>query len=233
MDQSAPGVVTRAAAGHASAITYPRYRPDEIRADRWVHVVGVGIGSVGALGLLTAAALRSDAWLVLGVGIYALGLLAMLSLSASYNLVSPSPIKENLRRFDHAAIFTMIAGTYTPFFLNRVGGGWAAGMLSFVWVVALAGALLAIAAPRRHEKLQIAVCLLLGWSVVIARQPLGEHLSETAGNLLIAGGLVYSLGVPVHLWRKLRFNNAIWHALVLIAAGCHYIAVLIGVVLAD
>ena len=233
MDQSAPRAVASAATGPASAIAHRRYRPDEIRADRCVHVVGVVAGGLGALGLLTAAALRSDAWLVLGVGIYALGLLAMLSLSASYNLASPSPFKENLRRFDHAAIFTMIAGTYTPFFLNRVGGGWAAGMLSFVWVVALSGALLAIVAPRRHEKFQIAVYLLLGWSVVIARQPLGDHLSEAAGNLLIAGGLVYSLGVPVHLWRKLRFNNAIWHALVLTAAGCHYIAVLIGVVLAD
>lgn len=219
------------ARGTAPAIDYPRYRPDEIRADRWMHVLGVGIGGLGALGLLAAAILRGDGLLVLGVGIYALGLLAMLSFSASYNLASPSPFKENLRRFDHAAIFTMIAGTYTPFFLNRVGGAWAAGMLSFVWLVALTGALLAIVAPRRHEKLQTAVYLLLGWSVVIARQPLSEHISETAGHLLVAGGLVYSLGVPVHLWRKLRFNNAIWHALVLIAASCHYTAVLIGVVL--
>ena len=212
---------------------YPRYRPEEIRADRRVHVVGLAVGSLGVVGLLTAASLRGDAWLVFGVAIYALGLLAMLSLSASYNLANPSPLKENLRRFDHAAIFTMIAGTYTPFFLNRVGGAWAAGMLSFVWAVALAGALLAITAPRRYEKIQIAVYLLLGWTVVIAWQPLGEHISQTAGHLLLAGGFVYSLGVPVHLWRSLRYNNAIWHALVLIAAACHYTAVLIGVVLAS
>ncbi len=227
MDHSAPG----AAAGAAPATTYSRYRPDEIRADRWVHILGLSIGSLGVLGLLAAALSRGDAWLVLGTGVYALGLLAMLSLSASYNLASPSPFKENIRRFDHAAIFTMIAGTYTPFFLNRVGGAWAAGMLSFVWIVALAGALLAIVAPRRHERLQIVVYLLLGWSVLIARQPLGEHLSESAGHLLLAGGIVYSLGVPVHLWRSLRYSNAVWHALVLIAASCHYVAVLIGVVL--
>jgi hemolysin III len=223
MDQPVQGAVP--------GIGYRRYRPDEIRADRWVHVLGVGAGGLGAIALVASAIFRGDPWLVVGVGVYAMGLLAMLSFSASYNLASPSPFKENLRRFDHAAIFTMIAGTYTPFFLNRVGGAWAAGMLGFVWFVALGGALLAFAAPRRHERLQIVVYLLLGWSVLVARQPLGEHLSETADHLLVAGGLVYSLGVPVHLWRSLRYSNAIWHALVLIAASCHYAAVLIGVVL--
>ncbi len=217
--------------GAAPAAGYRRYRPGELRADRWMHVLGVGAGCAGAIGLLTTTALRGDPWVVLGVGVYALGLLAMLSFSASYNLARPSPFKENLRRFDHAAIFTMIAGTYTPFFLNRVGGAWAAGMLGFVWAVALAGVLMAIAAPRRHEKLQIVVYLLLGWSVIVARQPLGEHLSEPAGHLLLAGGLVYSSWVPVPLWRHLRYNTAIWHGLVLVAASCHYAAVLVGVVL--
>ena len=156
----------------------------------------------------------------------------MLSFSASYNLAAPSPFREKLRRFDRAAIFTMIAGTYTPFFLNRIGGAWAWGMLGFVWIVALAGAALAIAAPRRHERLQLAAYLLLGWSVLVAIHPLGEHLSERAVRLILIGGVIYSLGVPVHLWRKLCYNNAIWHGLVLIAACCHYAAIFVGVVLA-
>ena len=84
-----------------------------------------------------------------------------------------------------------------------------------------------------HELLQAAVYLLLGWSVLVAIHPLGEHVSQTAARLLLAGGIIYSLGVPVHLWRSLRFNNAIWHALVLVAACCHYAAVMIGVVLAS
>ena len=190
-------------------------------------------GSLGVLAMLIAACLKGDAWLVLGVALYGLGLLTMLALSASYNLAAPSPRRENLRRFDHAAIFTMIAGTYTPFFLNRIGGAWGWGMLSFVWIVALAGAALAIAAPRRHERLQLAAYLLLGWSVLLASHPLGEHLSAAAIRLILIGGVIYSLGVPVHLWRKLRYNIAIWHALVLIAAGCHYAAIMIGVVLAS
>jgi hemolysin III len=216
----------------ADQLPFPRYRPEELLADRWVHGLGITAGSLGVIALLATTIERGDVWLVLGTGLYCAGLLLMLSLSASYNLTKPSPRKENLRRFDRAAIFIMIAGTYTPFFLNRVGGVWGWGMLGFVWSVALAGSALAIAAPRRYERLQIAVYLLLGWSAVVATQPLGEHLSQAAGRLLLAGGIVYSLGVPVHLWRSLRFNNAIWHVLVLVAAACHYAAVMIGVVLA-
>jgi hemolysin III len=218
--------------GPAPSIACPPERAAEIRADRWVHGLGLAAGSLGVLALLIAASLQGDPWLVLGVALYGLGLLAMLSFSASYNLAAPSPRKENLRRFDHAAIFTMIAGTYTPLFLNRIGGAWAWGMLGFVWTVALAGAALAIAAPRRHERLQLAAYLLLGWSVVVASHPLGEHLSQTAIRLILIGGAIYSLGVPVHLWRRLRFSNAIWHGLVLVAACCHYAAILFGVVLA-
>jgi hemolysin III len=218
-------------AGQATA--RPPQSPAEIRADRWVHGLGVGAGSIGAVAMLIAACLQGDPSLVLGVSLYGLGLLAMLSFSASYNLAAPSPFRESLRRFDHAAIFTMIAGTYTPFFLNRIGGGWAWGMLGFVWVVALAGAALAIAAPRRHERLQLAAYLLLGWSVLVASHPLGEHLSAGAVRLILIGGVIYSLGVPVHLWRRLRYSNAIWHGLVLIAACCHYAAIMFGVVLAS
>jgi hemolysin III len=216
----------------AGVAAFPPYRRSELIADRWVHGVGLASGVVAVAMLLALAGARQDPRLVLGVGIYGFGLLAMLACSALYSLTPPSARKESLRRFDHGAIFVMIAGSYTPFLLNRIGGGWGWGMLGFVWSVAMMGAALALAAPRRFERAQLAAYLLLGWSMVVASGPLAARVAPSAILLLIVGGLFYSLGVPVHLARRLGFHNAIWHALVLIAAGCHYAAVLIGVVFA-
>jgi hemolysin III len=211
---------------------HPRYRPQEEIADRCIHLFGVGLGVGAALVLVGLAAGRGDARTVVAVAIYALGLAAMLSCSALYNLTPPSARKEQFRRFDHAAIFVMIAGSYTPFLLGRMGGAWGWGLLGFVWLTAAAGASLALVAPRGFERLQLAGYLLLGWSILAAREPLATSVPTTAIWLLVTGGLLYSFGVLFHLWRRLAFHNAIWHGLVLAAAGCHYAAVLLGVVLA-
>ncbi len=216
----------------ATTQAHPNYRRSELIADWWVHVVGFTGGLVAVAVLLATAAERQDLKLVFGVGLYGAGLLAMLLCSALYNMTGPSLRKENLRRLDRAAIFVMIAGSYTPFLLSRIGGGWGWGMLGFVWSVAILGAGMAVAAPRRFERAQLAAYLLLGWSIVVASGPLVDRVPPAAILLLIAGGLFYSLGVPVHLSRRLAYHNAIWHGLVLIAAGCHYAAVLVGVVFA-
>ena len=220
-----------AAEGRTGAV-YPRYRLQEEIADRSIHFLGLGLGIGAALVLIGLAAARGDARIVIAVAIYALGLVAMLTCSALYNLAPASARKEALRRFDHAAIFVMIAGSYTPFLLGRMGGAWGWGLLGFVWLTAAAGASLALAAPRRFERLQLAGYLLLGWSIVVAREPLTASVPAAAIWLLVAGGLLYSFGVLFHLWQRLAFHNAIWHGLVLAAAGCHYAAVLLGVVLA-
>jgi hemolysin III len=211
---------------------FPHYRRTEQIADRWVHAIGILGAVVGVAALLIAAGEKQNLRLAFGVGLYGFGLLAMLGCSALYAVAKPSALKENMRRFDHAAIFVMIAGSYTPFFLNRIGGAWSWGMLGFVWSVAAFGAGIALAAPRRFERVQLAAYLLLGWSIVVASGPLFTQLAPAAILLLLLGGLIYSLGVPVHLWRRLSYHNAIWHGFVLIAAGCHYAAVVVGVVLA-
>ena len=212
---------------------YHRYRRQEEIADRCIHLLGIGLGIGAALVLLHLAALRGEPRLVIATAVYALGLVVMLTCSALYNLAPPSPRKELLRRFDHAAIFAMIAGTYTPFLLVRMGGAWGWGMLGFVWLTAAAGIALALAWPRRFERLQLAAYLLLGWSILLARAPLADSVSWPAIMLLLAGGLLYSFGVIFHLWRRLSYHTAIWHGFVLVAASCHYAAVLLGVVLPD
>ncbi len=204
---------------------FPTYSKGEVWADTAAHVLGLLFGLIATAALLFTASQHDQLLLILGASLYGLGLLAMLTCSAAYNLWPPSPTKELWRRFDHAAIFVMIAGTYTPFLMNRVGGDWGYGLLSFVWSVAVVGAALKLVFPRRWESITIALYLGLGWSILIAINPLLRSISMDSLVLIGAGGLIYSVGVVFHLWERLPYQNAIWHWLVLAAAVCHYIAI--------
>ncbi len=215
----------------AREAAFPSYRSGEEAADRCIHLLGLALGSGAALALLRLAARQPEGRVFLATAVYAVGLITMLLCSALYNMAPPSRLKAWLRRLDHAAIFLMIAGTYTPFLLGRMGGAWGWGMLAFVWLAAGAGAALALAAGRRHDALKLAAYLLLGWGILAVRQPLSEAVAGPALLLLLIGGILYSLGVVFHLWERLGYHNAIWHGFVLAAAGCHYGAVLLGVVL--
>lgn len=208
------------------------YSRAERIADGAVHAIGIAlaIGACAALGTLAvqdAGALKTAALIVYGGG-----LVAMLGCSAAYNLMPDGSWKAVFRRLDHAAIFLMIAGTYTPFTLVSIGGAWGWGIFGFVWTVALAGVALKLFWHDRFERLSIAVYLLLGWTILIALGPMLSSMSLSAVILLGVGGLLYSLGVVFHLWSRLRFQNAVWHVFVLAAAACHYVAVVNEVALA-
>ncbi|MBL8782658.1 MAG: hemolysin III family protein [Alphaproteobacteria bacterium] len=204
---------------------FPSYSRGEVWADTAAHVLGLLFGLIATVALLVTASQHDQMLLILGASLYGLGLLTMLTCSAAYNLWPPSPTKELWRRFDHAAIFIMIAGTYTPFLLNRVGGDWGVGLLSFVWSVAIIGAILKLTFPRRWESITIGLYLGLGWSILIAINPLVQSISMDSLILIGAGGVIYSIGVVFHLWDRLPYQNAIWHWLVLAAAVCHYVAI--------
>ena len=208
------------------------YSRGEVLADAAAHILGLLFGLVATVALLITASQHDQALLILGASLYGLGLLAMLTCSAAYNLWPPSPTKELLRRLDHAAIFVMIAGTYTPFLMNRVGGDWGYGLLTGVWTVAIIGAAMKLAFPRRWESLTIALYLGLGWSILIAINPLLQSVSLNSLILIGVGGVIYTVGVVFHLWDRLPYQNAIWHWLVLSAAVCHYIAILNEVAIA-
>ncbi|MHB2168532.1 PAQR family membrane homeostasis protein TrhA [Alsobacter sp. R-9] len=195
----------------------------ERRADAVVHRIGLAAGVAGAVGLLAA---QEGGLVETGaVAIYAVGLLAMLGSSAAYNMARPSRIKWLLRRADHAAIFLMIAATYTPFLARLRDVGFAGGMAAFVWAGAIGGMILKLGWPGRFDRLSVALYLGLGWAIVAVAGPLAGSLATSTLVLLAAGGLLYTLGVPFHLWERLRFQTAIWHGFVLAAAGCHYAAV--------
>jgi hemolysin III len=150
----------------------------------------------------------------------------MLGFSAAYNLWPISRTKWVLRRFDHSAIYVMIAGTYTPFIVQMKIGVVSMGLLIGVWLVAIVGITLKLLLPGRLDRLAILLYLLLGWSGVVFYEPIAAALPSLSLWLLAVGGILYSTGVIFHVWQNLRFQNAIWHGFVLVAACCHYSAVL-------
>jgi hemolysin III len=206
------------------------YTRREMLADGTIHVLGVVLGVAGTIGIVVIAALSPISWVErAGVAIYAAGLVSMLGVSATYNMWPVGRRKWLLRRFDHALIYLMIAGTYTPL-VALVGDGVPAwGLLGTVWLVAGIGIALKLILPGRYDRAAIGLYLTLGWSGVVAYDAVIGRLAPDALWLLATGGLLYSLGVIFHVWRSLPYQNAIWHAFVLAATACHYGAVLVTV----
>jgi hemolysin III len=200
------------------------YDRAEIIADGIVHVVGIVLGLIGAVAIVIVA-LKVQR-IEVSVLVYVVGLLAMLAFSAAYNMWPITPTKWILRRFDHSAIYLLIAGTYTPFLALMKSSLLSAGLGIGVWVSALVGMALKLALPGRFDRFAIVLYLLLGWSGVIAYESMTSVLPGPGLWLLAIGGILYSIGTLFHVWQSLRFQNAIWHAFVLLAASCHYSAVL-------
>lgn len=218
MTQTTNGVGTRAW----------NYRGDEIVADGIIHGLGLVLAVVGTVVLL-GSVLQSDGPAgLLAHAVYCTTLLVTLSASAAYNMWPVSPLKWVLRRIDHAMIFGLIAGTYTPF-LIRVGDWKTSLLLAGIWSLSVIGMALKLLSLGRRERLSTVMYIALGWSGILAIGTLSGTLPARSLQLILGGGLLYSFGVVFHHWRTLRFQNAIWHALVLAGASCHFVAVLIAV----
>ena len=201
------------------------YDRSETLADAVIHVLGVAMALGGAAALIVIAVHGGNIAQFLAVTIYLAGLLAMFCFSAAYNLWPVSPFKWWLRRLDHSAIYLLIAGTYTAFMLPMHGGS-AAAVLALIWTAALAGMAIKLFWPGCFDRTSIGLYLAMGWSGLFVIDPVAAALAPVTLWLIALGGAFYSIGVIFHVWRKLRFQNAIWHGFVLTAALCHYTAVL-------
>ena len=197
-----------------------------LRADAAVHALGLVLGVAGAAAILIVAARSSLPGQVAPVLVYVVGLLAMLGCLAAYNLRLASPRRDWLRRFDHAAIFVMIAGTYTPLTILKLREPWSSGLTAVMWTAAALGIAAKLLQPRRIEQLSVALYLLMGWIGLIAVEELLASVGRGTLLLLLAGGVVYSLGTIFHLSSRLPYQQALWHASVLVAASIHYAAIL-------
>ena len=199
------------------------YTRKELAADATIHVVGLVLASGGAVALIVTALMVADLLHAAAVAVYALTLVAGLAASALYSMWPVGPTKWRLRQYDYAAIYLLIAGTYTPFAVSLGDRGlW---LLGSIWGMAAAGVYLKLAFPGRFARFSVLLYLGLAWSGTLVLGTLIESFPSHVFGLLLAGGLVYSAGVPFHLWQRLRFHKAIWHAFVLTAATIHYTAV--------
>ena len=207
------------------------YDRTEILADGIVHGVGIASALAAIVALIVLTSRLASPWELTSVLIYSGGLLAVLTISATYNLWPVSPVKWILRRFDHSAIYLLIAGTYTPFISQMKVSLESTVLLAGVWASSAAGIALKLRFPGRFDRLSIALYLIISWSGVLAYETIAALPGSTL-FLLGLGGVLYTAGVGFHLWESLRFQNAIWHGFVLVAAACHYGAVLDCIVLA-
>jgi hemolysin III len=201
-------------------------------ADGWVHAVGIAGAVIGGVVLLVLSALNhGGAGMAAATGLYTLCLVAMLIFSAAYNLTRIHRARPLLRKLDEAGIFLMIAGSYTPFTTQRFEGGWALTMTALVWTVALAGVFGKLFTNRIPDRVWTGLYIAFGWLIVVAIKPLVGGVPMATLVLLVAGGLIYTTGALI-FHSNLPYRRAIWHGFVVTAAGAHYAAICIGVVMA-
>lgn len=200
-------------------------------ADGLVHLVGVISSLIAVTVMIVLAAVWQEAREVMAVTIYGVGSVAVFCFSAAYNMAPPSGAKAVLRRFDHAAIFVKIAGTYTPFAWLVIGGAVGKALLIASWAIAVVGVSLKLGGWQGSNRISVALYLAQGWMLVLALGPLGEALTPTELTLSLIGGGIYTAGCAVYLSPTLRYGTAIWHLMVLIASACFYAAILMAVVL--
>ena len=167
-----------------------------------------------------------DPWR-LGTGlVFGLSALAMFVTSVIYHAVAEPTRKQWLRKLDHSAIYLLIAGTYTPFTLVAMQGAWGWTLFAVIWTLAVLGIVSKLAIGFRYPRLSLALYVGMGWLAVVAIKPMWEALTGAQLAWILAGGLLYTAGVPFYVWKSKRYTHAVWHLFVLGGVACHFAAVL-------
>jgi len=206
---------------------FPHYTTAETVVDAVVHGLGLTGASIALGSLLARIRPTATNGQLTVLVVYGLGLLGMLSASALYNL-TPARVrrlKQAFRHLDHAMIFVMIAGSYTPIALSALRPGLGVPLCVMVWSLAAVGIVLRLTWGRTYERISLGLYLGMGWLVLAVLPPLVVAVSGGVLACLILGGVIYSLGSVVHTWVRVPFHNAAWHIMVLVAAALHLVVV--------
>ena len=208
----------------AKAVT--RRIAQEELANSVTHGIGLALSVTGFAVLVVLAVLRGGAWHIVSCSVYGSTLVCLYAASTLYHSVRSPRVKRILNVLDHSAIYLLIAGTYTPFSLVILRGGWGWTLFGLVWGLSVLGVLFKVWFVDRFQIASTTVYLAMGWLVVIALKPLLALVPSGGLLWLLAGGVLYTAGVGFFAWRKLPYNHAIWHVFVLAGSACHYFAVL-------
>ncbi|NCC23658.1 MAG: hemolysin III family protein [Deltaproteobacteria bacterium] len=207
-----------------------RYTTGEEIANSVTHGAGILLSVTGLCILTALAAMRGNAWHVVACSIFGATLVLMYTASTLYHGIPLPRAKNVFRVLDHAAIFLLIAGTYTPFTLISLRGPWGWTLFGIIWGLALFGIIFQTSLLRRWTALSVGIYVAMGWAAVTAIKPLIEALPPSGLVFLVAGGLCYTLGVVFYVWRRLPYGHAIWHGFVLAGSVFHFFAVLVSVI---
>jgi hemolysin III len=203
------------------------YSVREERAHVLTHVAGI-IASVVAIPWLVAiAASHGDPWRLTGGAIFGLSALLLFTTSVLYHSAQEPQRRMLLRRFDHSAIYLLIAGTYTPFTLGLMRGHWGWTLFIAVWTLAILGiAVKTTSLGFRFHRTSVLLYLVMGWLIMLAAKPAMQSMTPYEFGWLAAGGICYTAGVPFYLWKGRAYSHAIWHGFVLAGVACHFVAIL-------
>ena len=202
----------------------------ESRREEVANSVSHGLGFVLAVAgapLLIATAIRRGTLAdVVAVSVFAASMALLYLSSTIYHALPPGRTKNAFHVLDHAAIYLLIAGTYTPFTLGVLKGGWGWTLFGLIWGLAALGVLLKVFAGIRWNGISTAVYVGMGWLIIIAAKPLWESLPLAGLAWLFAGGIAYTSGVYFYLKKNMRYGHLVWHLFVVAGTGCHFVAIL-------
>ena len=198
-------------------------------ANAVTHGLGLLLSIAGLVALVWLATVRGTAWHVVSCAIYGSTLVLLYLSSTLYHALSATRAKKLFRVFDHSAIFLLIAGTYTPFVLVSLRTRFGYALLAVVWVLSVGGVVFKSIKVDGYGAISTGVYVLMGWISIFAVRPLALSLTWAAMGWLVAGGLLYTLGVIFFAWNR-RYAHAVWHVFVVGGSVCHYLAVLLYVV---
>jgi hemolysin III len=206
----------------------PMRLPDsrEEMANVLTHGAGALASAVGAAVLLTVAAVQGDPWKVVSSAVFGATLVLLYAASTLYHAARTPRARARLKVLDHCAIYLLIAGSYTPFALVGLRGGWGWTLFGVAWGLAAAGTVFKLFFTGRFPRLSTATYIAMGWLAVVAIVPMVQRLPAATLAWMVAGGVVYTAGTLFYHSRRIPYAHAIWHAFVIGGSACHFAAVL-------